>query len=132
MEDVTQDEFPHTQSKWLTCTMLFSTVGNTIEPCNNQSLTYIQNGSYRAGKFEITLCLDGTMATQLTAALVSSNSKLSTHSQSTHAIQQAQECEEIPAAMPHEADTHALNTSEYPALERYNADNNKKIYHIFM
>lgn len=84
MGDVTQDKFPRTQSKWLTCIMLFSSVGNTVEPCNNQSLTHNQNGSYRAGKFEITLCLEGSMATQLIAPLVSSNSKLSTHPQSTH------------------------------------------------
>lgn len=107
MEDVTQDKFPHTQSKWLTCIMLFSSVGDTIEPCNNQSRTHNQNGSYRAGKFEITPCLEGSMATQLIAPLVSSNSKLSTHLQSTHKIQQAQECKETPAAMP-----HAMNTSE--------------------
>lgn len=42
---VTQDKFPHTQSKWLTCAMLFSSVGNTTKPWDNQSLTHNQNGS---------------------------------------------------------------------------------------
>lgn len=122
MEDMTQDKFHHTKSKWLTCIMLSSSVGHTIEPDSNQSLTHNQNGSYRAGKFEITLCLKGSMATQLISLLVSSNSKLSAHSQSTHTIQWAQECEGKLAAMPCEADVYAMNTSEYPAAVNNDAE----------